>query len=133
MKLDIRETIIEALAFCRANYRKLAVFAVIRLLFNLLSALNSYCGAIYPQTLQSTVLLLLIILILFVFMPKFVLAIPIYISFLFTDKAISFKEAYKKIKGKYWTYLLYFALRFAVYKCTYYYGVQENSWERKLT
>ena len=108
LKLNTSDILHEAWSFYTAHFRKLAVFAAFSLIYDLLFALNRYYGAIYPQTTQAGFFLVLIPVIAVVFLPKFTLAKPLYISRLYTGQETSFIEAYKDSKGKYWAFAKFF-------------------------
>ena len=110
MKINIRTVLLESWDFYKENFRKLAIFAMMGLAYSVLYAFNNYYNAIHGQTPQYWLFLLLIIAIAILFSPRFILAIPIYISRLFAGEEISFLEAYKRTRGKYWAFIKYYLI-----------------------
>ena len=129
MKINVCDVLSETWEFYKTHFKKLAVFAVIGFFFSLLFVVSSNYASLFPQTLLSGLFLLLPGVIVVVFFPKFILAIPIYINSIFISENISFLESYKRTKGKYWAFAIYYLFIFLIFSIPIYALQNEPFWD----
>ena len=110
MKLSINGILTESWGFYKANFPKLAVYAGLGLLYMLLFNFSTF----YPATFETTALYAWLsfaaMIALIIVAPKFVMAVCIYVNALMQGENISFRQAFRATKGRYWRFVGYVVL-----------------------
>lgn len=101
MKISIKQVLSEAGSFYRKNFKRLIgailIFVVSTAFMKILELAHMLKDYDILLAITSVVFILIII-----FMPRFYMAVMIFIHSLLSEKKITLREAYDQTKGKYW-------------------------------
>ena len=102
MKINVKQVLSEAVSFYKVNFKYLAGISLIMCIFG---AAFNMSPMLDPHSLLSVGLILMLAIAALVLMPRLFLIIVIIIDSLFDKNRVTFGEAYRQIKGKYWIIL----------------------------
>jgi len=105
MKIDVKQVLRESADVYKSHFRHLIGASLIASLYSLLLESMSLYAMFkeYPALLAIFALTIVALLIVALFiLPKNTMAIIVLINSFFTEKQLTYRESYRRTKGKYW-------------------------------